>query len=179
MAEALALVRALRRLAGQTAATRLAYAAAVLNALATLGAGVADPGRFTRLVGPGPVPAATTQARVQPPGRGWFAPSLSPPLAAAQAAQMWMELGPTEPPTPVLALSIAAALLIRTGATRITFSPAGRPIRRSASAAGGRCRPCAAPRGLGSTHHLATRLSASPKVPAWPRATPIGSRPSR
>jgi hypothetical protein len=38
MAEALALVRALRRLAGQTAATRLA-AAAVINALATLGRG--------------------------------------------------------------------------------------------------------------------------------------------
>ena len=35
-----------------------------------------------------------------------------------------MEPGPTEPPTPVPALFIAAALLICTGATRITFAPA-------------------------------------------------------
>ena len=50
-------------------------------------------------------------------------PALPPLLAAASAAQGWMEAGVTEKPTAAQALAVAALLLARTGALRVIPLP--------------------------------------------------------
>jgi HTH DNA binding domain len=109
---ALALARALRRLRGATA-TR---AADIIGALQALGNGVVETARFT---------AWWDQVAPRSAGRRGgegTAPSVPALLAAAQAAERWMEAAVAACPAPAQALFLAAATLTRAGSTRTVFA---------------------------------------------------------
>ena len=122
VAEALALARLLRRLAGQRGATGFASATAALGSLQGLGAGWLDGAAFIpwwAAVAPQP------QARQRSGGRAGDAaePPLPALLIAAHAAHSWMESGITATPTPAQALLLATGLIARTGAVRAVVLP--------------------------------------------------------
>jgi DNA binding protein with HTH domain len=113
VAEALALARALRRLGGATATSAMD----IIGALQALGDSVAETARFT---------AWWDQVAPQPAGRRGgegTAPSVPALLAAAQAAERWMEAAVAACPAPAQALFLATATLTRTGSTRAVFAP--------------------------------------------------------
>ena len=122
VAEALALARLLRRLAGPSGATGFASATAALGSLQALEAGWLDGAAFIpwwAAVAPQP------QARQRGGGRAGEAaePPLPALLIAAHAANSWMESGTTGAPTAAQALLLAAGLLARAGIVRTVVLP--------------------------------------------------------
>src|SRR6516164_2934044 len=123
LAEALALARALHRLAGKRGGTAFPDATATAAMLQMLGAGRLDPAAFTAWWD-----AVTLKPVMRRPRFGRrreveAAPPLPPLLAAAHAAGSWMEAGLTEAPTPAQALLLAATMLARAGLLRAAYLP--------------------------------------------------------
>jgi hypothetical protein len=116
IAEALALRRALRRL------TAMAGVTAVAELLQGLGSGALEGAGFA-CWWDSVVPPVRPRHRFAARGGQGAAPRLPPLLAAAHAAQSWMEAGPARAPTPAQALLLAAAVLARTGAIRAVVLP--------------------------------------------------------
>ena len=134
LAEALALARALHRLAGKHGGTAFPDATATAAMLQTLGASRLDPAEFTAWWD-----AVTLKPVMRRPRFGRrreveAAPPLPPLLAAAHAAGSWMEAGLTEAPTPAQALLLAAAMLARAGVLHAVCR-FGSPIRPWATCA--------------------------------------------
>lgn len=119
VADALALARALRRLAG-TRTDAFATAAAAAATLAPFGAGTLDPTRFA----PWQAACRPVQQHRGFDRRGEGPPPLPPLLRAAQAAASWMEADIAARPTPLQALLAAVSLLGRSLPTRGVFAPA-------------------------------------------------------
>jgi hypothetical protein len=123
LAEALALARALPRLAGNRAGAVLPHATPAVETMRTLGASRLDPVEFTTwwdAVAPQPVVRRHRFGRRHEKGG---APTLPPLLAAAQAAESWMEAGLTDSPAPAQALLLSAAILARAGLLRAACLP--------------------------------------------------------
>ena len=121
LAEALALARLLRRVAGARGKNLFAGAVAAAEALAPFGGGPLDPDRFEvwRTAHAVPAPPRRRFAR-RGEGGGPPMPSL---LVAAQAAQAWMEHGITETTIAPAALLAAAGIAARSGVVRTVFLP--------------------------------------------------------
>jgi HTH DNA binding domain len=122
VAEALALARMLRRLAGQSSATGFASATAAQASLQALGAGRLDGAAFAAWwdsVAPQPQARRRTGVRAEEGAT----PPLPSLLTAAHAAQSFMESTIAETPTPAQALLLAAGLLARAGAVRTVVLP--------------------------------------------------------
>ena len=123
VAEALALARTLRRLAGGSGGTAAVDETGVMDALPALGTAAVDPALFAAWWGriaPPPLPRRHGVGRRA--GEGGASP-LPPLLAAAQAAERWMADAVAANPTPAQAIFLAAALLARVGSTRAVFAP--------------------------------------------------------
>jgi hypothetical protein len=118
VAEALALVRALRRLPGRAAAR--ASLSAALAMLQALGAGRLNQEKFAAWWDTVAPQFATHGRRFAARAGAGGDPPL---LAAAHAAQAWMEASIAEAPAPAHALLLAAALFGRAGATHAVFLP--------------------------------------------------------
>jgi len=121
VADALALARLLRRLAGART-DPFSSAADAEATLAQFGAGVLDAGRFAQW-------QAAYQPTPVPPRRRFGSAgeerqrALPPLLVAALAAAAWMESGIADVPTPLQALLAAVALLARSGVAGAVFVP--------------------------------------------------------
>jgi hypothetical protein len=122
LAEALALARLLRRLAGTRGRRLLADVGAAADALAPFGGGALDPGRFEAWRAACAVPAAPPRRRFAGRREG-VRPPMPPLLVAAQAAQTWMEHGITETAIAPAALLAAAGIAARSGVVRTVFLP--------------------------------------------------------
>jgi hypothetical protein len=116
VADALALARQLRRLAGPRR-DPFASPAEADATLGTFGAGPLDPARFAQWR------AALPPAAPRRRGAGAGPPALPSLLVAAWAAEGWMEFGITEPPAPLAAVLAGVCLLARTGPARAVFVP--------------------------------------------------------
>ena len=115
MTEALALARALHRLSGKRAGAAFPHATSVAETMRMLSASWLDPVEFTAwwdAIVPTPVARRRRFGRRREEG---VAPPLPPLLAAAQAAESWMEAGLTDSPAPAQALLLSAAILARAG----------------------------------------------------------------
>ena len=122
VAEALALARVLRRLAGPAAANPFASATRAAETLTALGGGWLDPDRFAawwQTVAPQPV---RRHRYGMWKGQGGE-PPLPALLIAAHAARNWMEAGIATTPTPLQAILMAVGVLVRAGLTRTVFVP--------------------------------------------------------
>ena len=122
IADALSLVRLLRRLPGRHAAGPFATPAATAAALQPLGAGDLDPARlaawWTAHAPAPPVPRRYGSRAGEGTGE-----KMPPLLAVARAAQGWMEAGLTERPDPLHALLAAIGRCGGEGPARTVFLP--------------------------------------------------------
>ena len=162
IADALSLVRLLRRLPGRPAAGPFATPAAAAAALEPLGAGALDPARLAAWW-TAHAPAPPVPRRYGSRAGEGTREKMPPLLAVARAAQGWMEAGLTERPDPLHALLAAIGRCGGEGPARTVFLPvwAAYPAvgfaaaRRAARPAQRRRRPRRRPRPPG---HLAARL---------------------
>ena len=123
IADALSLVRLLRRLPGRPAAGPFATPAAAAAALQPLGAGDLDPARLAAWW-TAHAPAPPVPRRYWQQGRGGDAGKNLPPLlAVARAAQGWMEAGLTDRPDPLHALLAAIGRCGGEGPAHTVFLP--------------------------------------------------------
>jgi ribosomal protein S25 len=123
IAEALALARALQRLAGRTGTSTSAQAVATAQTLHTLGAGSLDPTGFAAWWDTAVAAPANDRRRRNRRGGERAPPALPPLLAAAGAAQAWMEVGLTAAPAPGQALLLAATSLANARTLHASFLP--------------------------------------------------------
>ena len=122
VADALALARRLRHLAGDRRRDRFGSVADAAATLAPFGVGPLEPIRFARWRTAFLPVAQTTRRR---PGRPAAAGAPQPPalMIAAQAAAAWMAAGIADRPLPLPAVLAGVCRLARTGPARAVFVP--------------------------------------------------------
>ena len=122
VADALSLVRLLRRLPGRPAAGPFATPVAATAALESLGAGALDPAGLAAWwaahAPTPPVPRRYGSRAGEGPGE-----KMPPLLAVARAAQDWMEAGPSDRPDPLHALLAAISRPASQGPAHTVFLP--------------------------------------------------------
>jgi hypothetical protein len=123
LAAALALARALHGLAGKGGGAAFSHASAAAATLRTLGASQLDPVAFTAWWDAATPKPVVHQRRFGRRREEEIALPLPPLLAAAQAAQSWMEAGLTDAPMPAQALLLSATILARSGILRVVCLP--------------------------------------------------------
>ena len=122
IADALSLVRLLRRLPGRPAAGPFATPATAAAALAPLGAGELDPARLAAWW-TAHAPAPPVPRRYGSRAGEGTREKMPPLLAVARAAQGWMEAGLTDRPDPLHALLAAIGRCGGEGPARTVFIP--------------------------------------------------------